>query len=255
MKLCHLREFFAPLRAYPGMTLARMGISFYTSLAFIVNVEIFRRFIQVIETGGGKESALEYAAVSAAVTFSAFALNISTWKWHWAHLYANYWRFVADKYLRRYLLLDNEETSKLGTGNAVGIIDRAFEALLDSLSEHGVDMFEKSVRYVLGICLVGYLNPALVVPLLVATVGFGAFAYWINAKILILRMARNEAQTDIFARTVRIVMEKFTIMKNGKIESEIAGMEPLFAKWENLGLKVDRRFVWMDYFPQFVIDL
>lgn len=68
-------------------------------------------------------------------------------------------------------------------------------------------------------------------------------------------MARNDAQTDVFARTVRIIMEKFTIMKNGKIDAEISGMEPLFARWESLGLKVDRYFVWMDYFPQFVIDL
>lgn len=137
----------------------------------------------------------------------------------------------------------------------MSIIEKAFDGLLDSLSEHGVDIFEKMVRYILGICLVGYLNPSLVLPLIVATASFGAFAYWINRKILVFRMARNDAQTNIFARTVRIIMEKFTIMKNGKIESEIAGMEPLFARWENLGLKVDRYFVWMDYFPQFIIDI
>lgn len=147
--ITYLREFFAPLWAYPGMTLARMGISFYASAAFIANAEIFRRFIGAIEAGGGKEAALKYATVSVAVTLSAFVLNTLTYKWHWSHLYANYWRFIVGKYLRRYLLLDNEDTAKLGTGNAVSIIERAFEGILDSLSEHGVDLFEKSVRYVL----------------------------------------------------------------------------------------------------------
>lgn len=126
-KSYYLREFFAPLLTYKSMTLARMSISFYASAAFVANAEIFRRFIQAIETGGGKETALKYAALSAIVTLSAFVLNVSTWKWHWSHLYANYWRFIVGKYLRRYLLLDNEDTAKLGTGNAVSIIERAFE--------------------------------------------------------------------------------------------------------------------------------
>ena len=91
----YIREFLAPLLAYKTMTLTRMSISFYASAVFVANAEIFRRFIQAIETGGGKETALKYAALSAIVTLSAFVLNVSTWQWHWSHLYANYWRFIA----------------------------------------------------------------------------------------------------------------------------------------------------------------
>lgn len=126
-KLYYLREFLAPLWAYKGMTLMRMSISFYGATAFVANAEIFRRFIQAIELGGGKETALKYAAISAVVTLSAFLLNTLTWRWHWSLLYINYWRFIFGKYLRSYLLLDNEDTAKLGTGNAVSIIERAFQ--------------------------------------------------------------------------------------------------------------------------------
>jgi len=69
--------------------------------------------------------------------------------------------------------------------------------------------------------MIGYININLVLPVIILTILLILSMNFTSTKTLIYRKKRKEYWEDESKQSTKILMEKFTILKNNKIDEEI----------------------------------
>lgn len=251
----YLREYLTPFFACPKPTYVRLLLNTITSIILISIIEFSRRLIINIENWGSSKISFIIIWAILVLALLKFIIEIVSYKWYWYRYMIAYKRYLWRKYLRKYLLLDNEEVNKFWTWKMIGIINWWIEPWLESTDKVLYWLYNNIIKYIFSLILVFFINPILVIPLIIFTFMSLFLNYFVNEKLLYERSLRVEAENNLFSRMVMIIMEKFTILKNGKINKEIQDLDPLFEKSEYHGLRADKLFVYIDYLPEFLVNV
>ena len=185
----------------------------------MVIVELVRNLILSIEKNTWFELSIYYAIMAIIIAFIIFF-----WRLYFSYLRPKslnkIQRYFQKKYYKKYILLDNEKVNNYWTGKFINIFGWIFavaEILYIALFKFWVNI----LAYIFNIIMIGYININLVLPVIILTILLILSMNFTSTKTLIYRKKRKEYWEDESKQSTKILMEKFTILKNNKIDEEI----------------------------------
>lgn len=80
-------------------------------------------------------------------------------------------------------------------------------------------------------------------------------AYFFNEKIVRLRHFRRDAENKIDGRIVRVILEKFSIMKHNGIHQELNSMDEILNTAKQAGIATDKYLSLFVGIPQYILNV
>ncbi|MEA3304969.1 MAG: ABC transporter transmembrane domain-containing protein [Patescibacteria group bacterium] len=234
-----LSRFFAPfLNNHIWSSLIFLFVEMLSYIVIVVNTELFRRLMLVLEQGGPYDQILLYGSVMVALLIGIFTLQLLTYK-HWVYAFVGWTRGVVKEYVYRYLRLDHEEVLKYGTGKMLSIVNSgkdSWATAIDMLVMWGIPIL---TGYIANLIFIGYVDSRLIPYVLVFTVLVLLWGHWVNTRTLEFRKKRKEAKDKSVGYVVKMIMEKFTILKHDKWNQEWDKLNGFINQYENWAIRTD----------------
>lgn len=161
--------------------------------------------------------------------------------------------YFYTKYLNAFIELDNNKSEIHGTGKVISIIEKSVWVWVEQLNIFFRDFFSWFLNVVLSLFIVFTIN----------------FYYWIIVFILVFlvfiitifvqkankkyRLQRRESNIEITKNIVNIIISKFEILQNHKIQNETQKISKLLEVNMSMNKKMSNSYLWIDLFSVFVI--
>ncbi len=215
----YIKALFEPFFANKKSYLFNIFISIFFLLLSLWSIELIRRLIESIEKNKWFEITLKYWIFAVILVLIVFFWNL-----YFSYLRpkdsSRIQRFLAKKYLGKYILLDNEKVNNYWTWKFINILWWIFmqaEILY-------VVLFELSIwiiAYILNISMVWYINSYLILPVILITILLLISMNFTSKKTFKYRAGRKKLWEEEWQQKTKIIMEKFTILKNDGTDKEI----------------------------------
>ncbi|MDD3119842.1 MAG: ABC transporter ATP-binding protein [Candidatus Gracilibacteria bacterium] len=202
----------------------------------VLCTEFFRRFILQIENYRDFDGSLKYIIAISILTVAIFILELVSYA-NFTIVWINAYRYLYRKYLKSYIMLDNEEIMKYGTGKFISIIKTGIDEWADSLVDFYDQLLISIFGFSINLILICFIDVRLIAPVIIFSGILVLLIYLVNKKTLYYRNFRRESQDDVVRQVVKIIMEKFTILKNDKIGQEMKVVEKLLNDFEFSSIK------------------
>ncbi len=242
-----LKRLFSPIREsrkLKNTILVAMIRPFFNGVIAIATVEIMKRIIEWIESGSFEETKKYFYIYCAVVLLWICIRYIARHRWYW-QIRPRWYRVLSWKYLKKYIYADNTEINKLWTWRAQHIISSWIKSWLNILWELSIELVRHLSKIIFSLILVFNINRIYWIIYLVIT----SLIIWIyiitQNKANIYRRARKLILIDYERQFVRLVMSKFEVLQNWKIDHEIESQDPLFDRREENNRPIDhQRTIW-----------
>jgi ABC-type multidrug transport system fused ATPase/permease subunit len=221
------RSLVEPLIAYRWRLLGELGINSLLACAPVLSVGIFQLILANIEHGVPyPENYPLLAGIAALVTIPglirlAFYHNEPL-------LFVRTNQYLTRKYLSRFVIMDNEEISRMGTGKLLAIMKGGIDIWTDALWQVYYHALPQLVAYFVALALIARIEPWLLLPAGIFTVWEGIFIWWTNNRTHRYRVLVRKFHDDLMRQWTRVIMEKFPILKYDRINSEVLVTERLW---------------------------
>jgi len=217
------------------------------------SVELIRRLILAIEQNLWLEVSLQYGIFAVLLILLVFV-----WRLYFSYMrpqnFTKMQNYLYAKYLNNYVLLDNEKVNNYGNGKFINIIISWTVASAEILYIILIDLWVSVIWYILNISMIAYINPYLVLPVIILTALLLFSMTFTSNRTFDSRKERKVLWEKQSKQVLKILMEKFTILKNGKKEEEI---KKVITVWEEIADKWKQVSFYMRLFEdgaQSIID-
>lgn len=169
----------------------------------------------------------------------------------WPIFRTSLFRQLYGRYMRAYIISDNNKTDMLGTGKANNIIQRGIDHWTQRLSEIAQSFFEIVIGIIIAFAAI--VTQVWILRWLVSVVLilFSVFINQIGNKYVAnLRMKRRDMFTEADRLIVRVIMSKQEVLQNQKTEYEIHKMNGLFDDIKNISIKEQFKRIWSNDLQQ-----
>jgi hypothetical protein len=147
-----------------------------------------------------------------------FSFTYDRWRGNQIHLYDKY---IQNKYLRKILLIENNEFEKVGTGKFIGAIKGGTESRSDGLTSLSFTAPSFIISLLFSLYLAYETSPLFFFSYVIIITLLCLFVVWINSKGLSFRKNISNIKITQSKNIVRLLMSKFEIINSGKIDNEI----------------------------------
>ena len=223
-----------------------LGINPFIHVLFIKNIT------EVID-GGNYEDFIQIFMYYVWYIILYEIILVSIHKWWWYDWVPQYVSYLHNKYLKKYVLLDNNEIERVWTGRTISIYDKWVDnwAMV-------VDMFlfyTSSFIITLVFAFVMIMQIHFIAAIWFMLVYF--FTIYINLKlnnkILGIRSKRENERAFQMQWIVRIIMSKIEILQNNKINREVEKVDYHTIKSQEYNLQMAPYFHWFFHLPQLIM--
>jgi ABC-type multidrug transport system fused ATPase/permease subunit len=206
----------------------------------IATVELMKRIVDWIEQAIYTEI-IPYFLVFIWIILFTIILRYITRHWWYGKIRPIWFQFLSDKYIRKYTYADNTEMDKLGTWRSQHIISTGIKSWLNILWEMSISLMRNASKIIFSIILVFNINRLYGVIYITIT----TFILWIyiysQNKANIYRRLRKTILIAYERDFVRLIMSKFEVLQNWRINDEINKQARYFKEWEENNMHIDSR--------------
>lgn len=251
MNFKEIKRFFEPIKEQKLLTALFIIFVFYIAFFFIYSVEIIKKITDAIET---KEIEKVYYLLYFFIVFILFYYLI---RWYWKLIYpyyqANSKNYIQKKYIEKFILFDNLSYEKIWTGKLIAIIDKWIDTwrfLLADFFYFWVRVFFSFIFSLIYIYIIVWIKTFFVFILVIFLLFITKI---INNKALEERSIFLDYVNLYTKDLVKVIMSKFEILQNDKIDAEINNLRKISDKeflyfkrrnyWVELSFIVNRFFI------------
>lgn len=200
-----------------------------------VNI-LFQKFLQTIEFHRWIDQIIIYGSIIVFIIIIMFIIRLLTHKLDPKNI-SSFKKYLYRKYLKKYMLLDNQEVYKYGTWKFISIINAWIEHRVDALSIWLFDMIRYIVWFLFNLVFIAYIQPSLIIPVIIFSIFMFIWMHKVWQKTYPHREEMVNTEDSISKQVVLMIMEKFTILKNDKIDQEQKKLHSLLEKSEHHSIK------------------
>jgi ABC-type multidrug transport system fused ATPase/permease subunit len=256
MEISRIKLFFEPVRAAPWRAAFTLIHTVAVNTLGLALIEVSRRLVDGIGKSPSQDGFYSYAwafcGLSIAILILWLVMNFFN-SWHqWL---APIRRYAYAKYMRKYLLLNNEDVAKYGVGRMIPLIQKGVEQWFRSISFIFRDFGWLAIGYISGILYIGSIDIRLAGISVAFTFAMIVLIHLLNKGAIRWRKFRRDYENHMTRQLVIMIMEKFTILKNGKIEREIDRLGDLSDRRGFYGYKTDIFIEPLGFLPDFLIQM
>ena len=216
----YLKILFEPFFEKKKQYLFHVFVSISLLLISLWSIELIRRLILSIENNVWFESTALYGVFAALLIIIVFV-----WRIYFSYLrpqnITSIQSFFYKKYLNDYVLLDNEKVNNYWNGKFINIINGWVVSGSEVLYLLLFEMFIGVIAYIFNISMIGYINSYLILPVIVITMLLFLSMNFTSNKTFKYRKERKTLWERQSKQVLKILMEKFTILKSWKNEQEV----------------------------------
>ena len=223
-----LKELLAPLAERPWTTICMVLLLLFYEAIWLAVTEILRQIISLVEQGQSLDLVYERAWWAVACLGIFLFLSFATYKIFWYRFIISIERFLAKKYITKYIFMYSEEVVKYGVGKMIPLITSGFHDWSEFMYKLVLDMTRTLFAFFIFMLYIAWINPDLLWIAGCYTLFSVCWIWIVNKRAVFFRKRRHETHDEATSYIVKMLMEKFTILKNNKVEQEQMRLRKLY---------------------------
>ena len=220
----NIKRYFEPLGYRKSVIIIWLLCYLGWSLNGIVHVLFLERFVQLLwanETEAYFDLIQYY--ILYVIWYSIFLILFHR-KW-WNEIPNTIEIFLQNKYMSRYVKLENNAIEKQGTGKLIAIIDNGIQTWSTSINSVLVNSMDILVTLSFACFMIGKNSGPLLLVFFLLYVVFFVLASWFNKRAVVYRRQRRDFANLRKKNLVKILMSKNEILSAEKIDDEVANLD------------------------------
>jgi ATP-binding cassette, subfamily B, bacterial len=215
-----IKRLFEPYRLARTDTARGMVTYFLRWILPVIGVLFTKYLIWILEAWNYEVYFMHLYGIGGAVVVYFIVRFMTVNKW-WVRGFRVYEKVIRNIYLKKVLYINNNAFEHVGTGNMLSIVDRGSQSrawiLVNILSTSSAIV----ITLMVNIYFIYIINPLFALIFLLVV---GIILYiWIKAdqKVKQFRNLRREARREWMRGVVKLLMSKFDVLQNNKINYEL----------------------------------
>ena len=152
-------------------------------------------------------------------SFEVFHFLIRKWGWMNTLPYSD--SVIMEKYLTKYISMDNNNIELVWTWKLVGIIKEGTYVWVEMISDIIDKISVLLITFLFALYMIGKFDISYMIVFFFLFTLFFAIAYWANSKLIQFRSERYEIRNERLRQFVKIMMSKIEVLQTWKISWEI----------------------------------
>lgn len=238
-----LKRLLAPVNVMPCVFLRAMLFPVISAFITVVSVEFMKRIIDNIQQDMIGQVEIYFWWFIWIIIVWLVCRYITKYRWY-AELWPAMIHYLTERYLRKYIVLDNNQIENIWTGRLVTIIEQWIMSWIDlmwriiiGMTKHLskiffslVLIFAIDIRY--GIIL--FLLLIIIISVYVKTQNFA------NKE----RRGRKYLHVEYMGHMVKMIMSKFEVLQSWNIGRDFVSYPTMFSQWYNHNKRIENmRFI------------
>ena len=251
--LQNVKRFFEPLGFDKKVTIQAFAPAVLNAIIWSVILVLIKNITNII-SGNNDGNLVSYTIAFVVLSISYLLVIIISRNWTHVKIWPFWRQGFYDKYMKRYLKLDNNEIEKIWTGRLIAIMDKWFHTHVYQMVNITLNIVPTFIQISISIIFIYFLNIIYWIIVSVSLVLLGILIYKQQQKAQEIRKIRNELNIWIMRNFVKILMSKFEILSTNKWDYEIEKMINSLDKNHKLNIKQMNITVWVDLWLRVFID-
>lgn len=237
MFIKNLKRFFEPIFVSPGYFWRAIFIYTVFSLYWVVNIFLIKEITKLMELWS-IDKLPNYIIIYWIFSFIYFMSVTLGRRWWWAETYYHHIKMIHRKYMKAFNNLDNTYIENIWTGKIISIIMKWTTTWTDLL----LNMLRTIVKLIISLTAAFIILYELwnfyIFIFVTLFIIVHVIVYYLNKWALEWRKWRIDTMNDYDRQLVKMIMSKFEILQNNKIDKEIKALDKYTdeAKYFNLRL-------------------
>jgi len=215
-----LKKFFKPVFSMKKLSLKWLVPAVWISIIWIIIVFLLKDITNIISEWS-KEEIINLLYVFILFIILNYFLMFFTKNWTHVSMWPLYRKYMYKIYLDKYLHLDNNESEKLWTGKLIALIDKWMHSWVDLLVRVYLDIIPWITFILLSFLFIAFVNVYYFIIVFITFIFIYYLTYIFQKRAKNLREKRRDINIWIMARFVKILMSKFEILQNNKLNNEL----------------------------------
>lgn len=250
----HLKIIFEPFFASKRQYLFHIFVSITLLLLWLLSIELIRRLILSIENNSWFDITIQYWIFAIFVILIVLAWKV-IFSYQRPQNVTKIQNFLYDKYLNKYVLLDNEQVNNHWTGKFINIIITWVVSSSEILYLILFEIWVGVISYLFNIAMIWYINSYLIIPVIFITILLFISMNFTSSKSAIYRNDRKLLWEKQSKHILKILMEKFTILKNWKKKEEIKKVTKAWVEIWNCWKKITFYIILLEEWSNAIIEV
>lgn len=246
-----IKKFFEPIFIEPKYfykTISMRGIQWF---AAVFNIFMIQKIIESFELGK-IELLQSYIRWYAIINIILYILIFLTKNWAWWETTQHIFKMLHRIYMKDLNTVDNTYIENIGTGKIISI----YSKWVYSWTMFLMDFFEVWVKLLFSlwasIVLLYQLWSIFVIVFFVVFLGVHGLVYIFNEKAKYWREGRIDMMHEYDKQIVKIIMSKFEILQNNKMQREIQVLDTYIDQAKYYNMKLNSYLVAMINLPNLI---
>lgn len=218
MDIKKVKRFFSPIIEIKKLTMVLILYSAYLSFFWIYSVEILKKVTQAIEI---KDLERVYFLTT---MFVLFIFSMSLVKWSWRKIFPTfYWEsknYIQNKYIKEFILFENNAYEKIWTWKLIALIERWIDTWRSLLTNFFYFWLQIIFSFIFSIFYIYKIIGNYTLVILFIVLFLFIVTKLVNIKAITERVKMVDYWNLYTKDLVKVIMSKFEILQNNKIEKE-----------------------------------
>jgi ABC-type multidrug transport system fused ATPase/permease subunit len=206
------KRFFEPLKFRKIEYSKEVFKSLIIAFNWVVHILFLEIVIRALELWNSWEFILTIK-IYAAYIFGFEILHFCIRKWGWMNTLPYSDSVILEKYLSKYVSMDNNRIELLWTWKLVGIIKEWTYVWVEMISDFIEKFAALLVTFLFSLYMIWKYNIYYVLIFIVLFILFFFVAFWANSKLIQFRSERYEIRNERLRHFVKVMMSKIEILQ------------------------------------------
>lgn len=221
---------------------------------WVVHILFLEVVVRTLESWNSWEFVLTLK-IYAAYIFCFEILHFCIRKWGWMNTLPYSDSVILEKYLSKYVSMDNNKIELLWTWKLVGIIKEWTYVWVEMISDFIEKFTALLVIFLFSLYMIWKYNIYYVFIFIILFILFFFVAFWANSKLIQFRSERYEIRNERLRQFVKIMMSKIEILQTWRISWEIEKLYQNSQKITDVSRKMAFHRVIMKRVAPFIMSL
>ncbi len=228
MNIYKIKRFLEPCKIQKWMTFLFVLFSAFSAFFWIYSVEILKQITKQIELWNlDKVYSITYFFIWFIIVFHIF-------RWYWKDLFRIFKRnaknFIQKKYIKEFVLFENNAYEKIWTGKLIALIERWIDAWSLLITDFFYFWWQILFSFIFSFYYIYKIIWVYTLIILMIVIILLFITKLINKKAIEARSKMIDYGNLYTKDLVKIIMSKFEILQNDKIDKEIKKLKYLTDK-------------------------
>lgn len=248
-----LKKLLWPMYKDPKMFLRAMIHPLTEASIVLLFVEFTRRIVDALQWQN-------YALIEKYMWWCVILLcvwiieRLLTKKYGYIELWPKLMYRLTSDYLRRFIVLDNNQVERLWTWRILTIVDKGIYSWIEILTRITVQFTRQALKMVFSLVLVFSIDIWYGFALLVAIWFIIVMYVFSQNRANMWRRKRKILHIQYMRELVRVIMSKFEVLQHGHVEKDLRKHAYIFGRWYRYNRHIENMHVLWESVSVFVVD-